>query len=207
MIYHVFNKSIADFLIFNTDADFTRFITAVKFYASDQKKSISSELFDAKKCGEVFVCNGGGNKLINIVCYVIMPTHFHLIVNDFNDDYISKYMNDIQNSYTRYFNLKHKRKGPLWQSSYKKIPIKRDEYLIHLTRYIHLNPVTAFLVSKPEDWKYSSYQEYTNGEEINCVYKNCFPENYNFKKFYKEFVYDRIDYQRQLSFIKNSIIE
>ncbi|NLH38957.1 MAG: hypothetical protein GX445_02715 [Elusimicrobia bacterium] len=207
MVYHIFNKSIADFVIFNTDSDFNRFISTMKFYLYDQKKSISSEIFYADKHGEVFVPNSGDDKLINIICYTIMPTHFHLIVDDFDDDYVSKYMNNIQNSYTRYFNLKHKRKGPLWQSRFHRIAVQKDEYLIHLTRYIHLNPVTAFLVSKPEDWKYSSYQEYIAGEEINCVYKKYFPENYNFNKFYKEFVDDRIDYQRQLALIKNSIIE
>ncbi|MEF3279920.1 MAG: transposase [Elusimicrobiota bacterium] len=136
-----------------------------------------------------------------------MPTHFHLILNDFNDNYLSKYMNNIQNSYTRFFNLKHKRKGPLWQSSYKKINVEKDIYLIHLTRYINLNPVTAFLVDRPEDWKYSSYREYLEGKEINCGYLKYFPENYNFKKFYKQFVEERKDYQRKLQIIKKYIIE
>ena len=69
-------------------------------------------------------------------------------------------MRRLLNSYTRYFNEKIKRKGPLWEGRFKKVLVNSDEQLLHLTRYVHLNPVSAGIVEKPEDWPCSSYREY-----------------------------------------------
>jgi putative transposase len=89
-----------------------------------------------------------------------MPTHFHAILKQLSSDGISIMMRKILDSYSRYFNIKNKRKGPLWESRFNRIVLKSDDELLHLTRYIHLNPVTAYLVEKPEDWPFSSYNEY-----------------------------------------------
>lgn len=77
-------------------------------------------------------------KLVEIVAYCFMPTHVHLILKQLKENGISIVMNHVLNSYTRYFNTKHKRKGPLWEARFKSVLVESDEYLIHLTRYIHL---------------------------------------------------------------------
>jgi len=116
-------------------------------------------------------------------------------------------MNDILNSYTRYFNVKTRRKGPLWESRFKSVLVDTDEQLIHLTRYIHLNPVTAYLINKPQEWKFSSYGEYlgkVGKEDIVCRYEDLLsiqPDSY------KEFVDDRISYQRSLATIKYLMLD
>jgi putative transposase len=74
-----------------------------------------------------------------------------------------------------------------------------------LTRYVHLNPVSAGIVEKPEDWVYSSYREYIGMEKEKVCNKEKF---FDFsKKEYKKFVEDRIDYQRNLEIIKHIILE
>ncbi len=78
-----------------------------------------------------------------------MPTHIHLILKQLKEDGISAYMSKILNSYTCYFNRRTKRKGPLWESRFKRVEVTSDEQLLHLTRYIHLNPVTAHIVEEP----------------------------------------------------------
>ena len=79
-------------------------------------------------------------------------------------------MGDILNSYSRYFNTKQKRKGPLWEGRFENVLIKTDEQLLHLTRYIHLNPVTAYLVDQAKDWQASSYNEYLENSDFNeCI--------------------------------------
>jgi len=78
---------------------------------------------------------------------------------------------------------------------------------MHLTRYIHLNPVTAFLVDKPQDWPFSSYQEFSGqiGEKDKlCAHS---PFMHIEPGDYKEFVYSRIDYQRELAGIKRLFLE
>lgn len=146
-------------------------------------------------------------KLVEIIAYCLMPTHFHLILKQLIDDGISTFMNNMENSYSRYFNLKHKRKGPLWEGRFKSVLIKTDAQLLHLTRYIHLNPTTSHLVNGPEKWLMSSYNEYL--AKIDENKKIC---NYNGvldiePTAYKRFVEDRISYQRELAQIKEQILE
>ena len=144
-------------------------------------------------------------RLVQIICYCIMPTHIHLVLKQMKDKGISVFMNNVFNSYSRYFNIKHNRKGPLWESSFKKVLVESDSQLLHLTRYIHLNPATAYIVNNPEDWKWSSYREYIFGNrEGICEYDNILdikPEEY------KKFTEDRIFYQRELAKIKALLLD
>ncbi len=134
-----------------------------------------------------------------------MPTHLHLILKQLKENGISIFMGNLLNSYSRYFNIRYKRKGPLWEGRFKSILIENGEYLLHLTRYIHLNPTTANLVRKPEDWELSSYKEYIlNKKDALCDYSDLLDIS---KKSYREFVEDRISYQKELHKIKRLILE
>lgn len=203
MIWHVFNRSIADFRIFNIPADYKRFILAMDFYRykDENKTSLSNVIYFNKD-----LPFDKSKRFIKIISYCIMPNHYHIIVDDNDSGMLSKYMSNLENSYTRYFNLAHKRKGPLWESRYKKVPVTKNEHFIHLTRYIHLNPVTAYICSKPEDYKYSSYKEFLSGQENLCDFKYLMPEGFK-PEVYKDFVNDRISYQRELSKIKHLIFD
>lgn len=72
-------------------------------------------------------------------------------------------MHHINSSYTTYINIKRKRSGHLFQGRYKAIVVDKDDYLLGLSRYIHLNPVRANLVHKPEEYPYSSYRLFISG--------------------------------------------
>jgi putative transposase len=112
----------------------------------------------------------------------------------------------VLNGYSRYFNTKHKRIGPLWSGRFKSVLITNDEQLLHLTRYIHLNPTSAGLVKKPGDWPHSSYKEYVDYKvkQRICKYKEVIEMS---RKEYKKFTEDRKDYQREISVIKNLTID
>lgn len=110
----------------------------------------------------------------------------------------------MKNSYSHYFNNRHKRKGPLWESKFKNIRVETVEQLLHLTRYIHLNATSAGLVDNPEDWRWSSYNEYLVGEENICRFKDIINID---TKDYREFVEDRKDYQKEISRIKALLLE
>ena len=70
-------------------------------------------------------------------------------------------MHHINGAYTNYFNMKRKRAGHLFQGRYKALLVNIDEYAQELSRYIHLNPVRAGMVEKPEEYKWLSYKDYT----------------------------------------------
>ncbi|BDV43603.1 transposase [Geotalea uraniireducens] len=92
--------------------------------------------------------------------YCLMSNHYHLLLET-PEGNLSEIMRHINGAYTTYFNIKRKRSGHLFQGRYKAILIEADEYLVELSRYIHLNPVKAGMVEKPEQHKWSSYQGFT----------------------------------------------
>ncbi|MDA3902779.1 MAG: transposase, partial [Desulfuromusa sp.] len=92
--------------------------------------------------------------------FCLMSNHYHLLLET-PEGNLSQIMRHINGAYTTYFNMKRKRSGHLFQGRFKAILIEADEYLTELSRYIHLNPVRAGIVEKPEQYKWSSYMCYT----------------------------------------------
>ena len=101
-------------------------------------------------------------------CYVLMTNHYHLLVETPKGN-LSRLMHYLNGSYTNYLNRKRRRSGHLFQGRYKGIVVERDSYLLELSRYLHLNPVRARLVAKPEDYPYSSYRAYVSRGEDDLI--------------------------------------
>jgi len=205
--YHIFTRSIAGFEVFRSDNSFERFIRAMNFYNQLEPNQRLSDYLqlspEAKKTNDSLL---ESDPLVQIIAYCVMPTHIHLALKQIKDRGISIYMSNTLNSFTRYFNIAHKRRGPLWESKFKNVLVDTDDQLLHLTRYIHLNPCSAGLVSKPEDWIHSSYAEYVSGKtgsEI-CNWEGLLDILLN---DYRKFVNSRVQYQRALSKIKHLLID
>lgn len=201
-LYHIYTKSIAEYKIFKSKRDFLRMEELIRFYKYEQDVRFSSyEIL--KKEGRIINFD---IKIVEIIAYCLMPTHIHLILLQTQDNGISKFMEKILKSYALYFNNKYKRKGPLWSGKFSNVLIRTDEQLLHLTRYIHLNPVSAYLVEKPEDWEFSSYREYIGIKRENFLSK--WDDFLEIKvEEYKKFVEERKDYQRELAKIKALLLE
>lgn len=91
--------------------------------------------------------------------YVFMPNHYHFLIGTPRGN-LKQIMQNINTSYTVFVNRKYHRVGHLFQGRYKAFIVDKDRYLIELGRYIHLNPVRAELVRKPEEFRWSSYRDY-----------------------------------------------
>lgn len=212
-IYHIFTKSIAGFKIFNSDSEFLRMLDVIRYYQRQREKppisfsEINGTEKNSARSWKNIISISEVEKLVEIVAYCLMPTHLHLILKQTKEYGISNFMNNILNSYTRYFNIKHNRKGPLWEGRFKSVLVESDEQLLHLTRYIHLNPVTAYLVNNPLDWRNSSYREYLltdiSKNKI-CRYEDIVDIN---PTKYRKFVENLISYQRELVKIKKIILD
>jgi putative transposase len=209
-VYHIFNKSIARFKIFSNDSEFSRMTALIRYYQREKPAVKFSKFLKLARVrnnqnSEPPVLSDG--KLVEIIAFCVMPTHIHLVLKQLKENGISIFMSNVLNSYTRYFNTKHKRKGPLWEGRFKNVLIKSSEQLLHLTRYIHLNPLTAHLVEKPEEWSASSYGEYSlrvDGNVKICKYDDLLQIE---PLAYREFLLDRALYQRDLAKIKDLLLE
>jgi putative transposase len=100
--------------------------------------------------------------------YVLMGNHYHLLVET-PEANLGKVMHYLNGAYTIYINIKRKRSGHLFQGRYKAIVVDQDSYLLELSRYIHLNPVRAGIVQKPEDYPHSSCRTYLSSDNNNLV--------------------------------------
>lgn len=102
--------------------------------------------------------------------YILMTNHYHLLLETPNAN-LSKIMHYLNSSYTAYINKKRDRSGHLFQGRYKAILVQKDDYLLELSRYIHLNPVKAGIVEKPRNYPHSSYKFYTESKDDGIVYR------------------------------------
>lgn len=152
-----------------------------------------------------------------LYAYVIMPNHVHLQLCD-KEGNISNIMNSLQTRYVSYFNKKYERVGHLFQDRYFNKIIEDDEYFCNTIRYIHKNPEKAFL-SKKENYKWSSYNEYLNNDDslVNIgMFLNLLDSNrkISLKKF-KEYheineedkIADYIKYELQNKLTDEQLIE
>lgn len=207
-IYHVMNKSIAGFRIFPKDDDYLHMKNLLRYFThTGQRQKYSQFLRDVnihkenieEEIGRVLA---GKNRSVQIICYGLMPTHFHLVLKQLHEHGIEKFMSDVSNAYARYFNTKTERKGPLWVGRFQSVNVNNDDYFLHLTRYIHLNPVSAGLVKNASDWQYSSFFEYINQDSVKfpvCDFSGLMPF---LGKQYEKFTNDQADYQKNLARIK-----
>jgi len=128
-----------------------------------------------------------------IHAYCLMSNHYHLLLETPRGN-LSQIMRHINGAYTTYFNVKRKRVGHLFQGRYKAILIEADEYAKELSRYIHLNPVRAGMVERPEAFTWSSYNRYIGKEKSPEWLKTDFMLGYfdkkesSARKKYRQFV-------------------
>lgn len=205
--YHVFTRSIAGFEVFRSEQCFKRFVQTMIHYNHPRPQQRLSDYLQLSPGVQQKTDNlREEDPLVQIIAFCLMPTHIHLALRQVKDGGISIYMRNVLDSFTRYFNTLQKRRGPLWESKFKNVLVESDEQLLHLTRYIHLNPSSAGLVAAPEDWQYSSYHEYTGKGHVTglCNWENVLEID---SLSYRKFVTSRVSYQRALSRIKHLLID
>lgn len=127
---------------------------------------------------------------IEIIAYCLMPNHFHLLIYLPKEIDFSNVMRSFSNSYVRSFNNRYRRSGHLYEDDYQPKCVDSDEYLTHLCRYIHLNPVKGALVSAPEEWRFSDYSEWISSTDRSLFKVRVRDEYFGSPELYKTFVMD-----------------
>lgn len=101
---------------------------------------------------------------MHLLCYCLLSNHVHLLLETLLGN-LSKLMQPLQTSYTLYFNRRHRHMGHVFAQRYKALVVDRDNHLLQVSRYIHLNPVGAKLAQRPQDYRWSSYRAYLKGKK------------------------------------------
>lgn len=130
---------------------------------------------------------------LKIHCYTLMDNHFHLLLET-PEGNLSKAMHYLNTSYSNWFKSKHQIIGSIFQGRYKSILVEKEAYLIKLSVYIHLNPVRAGIVIKPEEYRWSSFRNYLkNDKSIHWIFLNDILKMFLYRReAYKAFVYSHM---------------
>lgn len=159
-IYHVYNRGVEKRDIFLDEQDYAVFLHLLKYYLSPIDEKSHHPLLEFQNFSIVRPRPLANiEKEVDLLSYCLMSNHFHLLLRQISKDGVTKLLRRISTTYSMYFNKRYKRVGYLFQGRYKAAFIDSDNYLLHVSRYIHLNPfeLTRFdLVSYP----YSSYPHF-----------------------------------------------
>ena len=135
--------------------------------------------------------------ILDIVAYCLMPTHYHLLVM-LNEADLSHRMQLFSISYTKAMNKRYDRVGALFQGTFRAKHVDGNNYLVHLSRYIHLNPVIAGLVERAEGWEFSSYPEYIGIRNGTLPAPEIVLSQFPSPEAYREFVESYIPSEREI---------
>lgn len=174
---HIYNRGVDRRTIFQSDEEYSRFMLTVRVVALSDTSAVSTLLrmrekqlissLKQKNLEQQF-----GPTTVKIIAFCQMPNHYHIVIRADSMDAIALYASRLANSFTRFFNLRHQRKGRLFESSYKLVPIETDEQLIHVVRYVHINPANSSKLnlspSQLREYLWSSLPAYLKNESKMC---------------------------------------
>jgi len=173
-IYHVYNRSVEKREIFVDDQDRFRFIHDL-FEFNDEAPAVNlyykRPLLQSYEAKPRKIEQQKRKLLVEILAFVVMPNHFHLLLRQIKENGISNFMHKLGTGYTMYFNQKYERAGSLFQGTYKAVLVNQEAHFIHLPYYIHLNPLDL----KFPEWRDREIKNYKQAMK--------FLENYRWSSF------------------------
>ncbi len=149
--YHVFNSATSNKDLFREDGDYETFLYYLYLYTADPSKVLNKypklpkRLISSNLFGQIY-----------IVSYVLLPSRFHIVLKQRQSDAISKFMKQLVNAYSTYYNKKYKQKGSIFNGRYKSIRLESEYLVAQISRFVHLKPSISGKVKDPKDYKWSS---------------------------------------------------
>jgi len=160
--YHIYGKGLNDAQIYSDHDDYALFLYLLKKYLTPdymEERSVNGRRMKLPVNSVAYE--------VNLFCYCLMPTHFHLLVENLENAGISNLMKRVVTLYSSFFNSKYGRQGTLLQGGYRAVLLSNENQFVYVSRYIHLNPIKANLSKKAINYRYSSY--------VNYLEKKCLP--------------------------------
>ena len=182
--YHIFNRGVDKRIIFTSSKDLDRFIEGMsEFNTSEKIGNIDRNHSESKS-----------KKLVEFIAYCLNPNHYHFILRQVCDKGMERFMHKIGMGYAKYFNIRNRRSGSLFQGKFKAVHIETNEQLLHTSVYVNLNNKVH---RYPQSALYkSSWDEYTGKAGNKLCTKNLILEQFKnileYKKFAEESLKDII---------------
>lgn len=185
--YHIYNRGVNKRTIFKDTQDYAVFLNLLKRYLSKEPQK--------DKNGREYDSLFGDMELL---AFCLMPTHYHLLIYQYQPKAMTALIRRIGTTYSTYFNKKYSRVGPLFQERFKASRIINDNYLLHISRYIHLNP------EEYKNWEFSSLPYYLGNKKADWMVPGKIIELFEGDD-YSEFLADYEDSKRILDEIKEEL--
>lgn len=185
--YHVYARGHSRQEVYKDDVDYRVFLNLFKRYLSEEEMS--------DQYGKPY---RHLRNRIELLCYCLMPTHFHLLIYQVEQGSMEQLMRGVMTAYSRYSNTKYGTSGALFESRYKASRISNDQYLLHISRYIHLNP------PKWEEYPYSSLQ-FMSSHHPDWVQPARIEDLFSSREKYLGFLSDYESYKSSLDTIKSEL--
>ncbi len=208
--YHIFNRGVARNPIFTSKSDYRQAMLSLQYY---KYRDLPMKLARLKELtilerNNILSSIQSRKKYVEIISFVLMPNHFHFLLKQTSENGISRFISQFTNSYTRYFNTKHDRVGALLQGVFKAVHVETDEQLLHLSRYIHINPVVSFIIKESELFSYpwSSLPLFLK-RDSSIGDSRSILDRFSSIESYKQFLLDNISYGKELDKIKHLTFE
>lgn len=198
--YHIANYGVDKRTIFTDEEDFRTFLYYLKVYLLP--KDVIQNMPNLPKR----MLSKSRYQEVELIAYTLMPNHFHLLLVEKEMGGISKFMKQLSNAYTKYFNERQKRSGSLFEGPFKAVEVKEED-LTQVVRYIHLNSFLAGLVDDPEKYRWSDFPTYTNSKEVNISNAKVVLEKFNTSADYKHFVHNYMDYAEKVKTLDHILID
>jgi len=200
--YHLYNRGLEKQDIFQINRDRSHFIDSMFYYQIQDPKP----KFSTYRRSRIFPVDPT-KKIVDIVCFCLMPNHFHFLIKQLTDGGITEFMRRFIHSYTKYRNVKYNHQGPLFNGAFRAVLMESDEQLIHVSRYIHLNPLVSMMVKDLKLYPWSSYHEYIGLSNDPRIAKDEILKFFKIPQDYEKFVLDQADYGATLEMIKHQLID
>lgn len=176
--YHIYNHGLDERDVFPDSEYFKRGLVSLVAFNDEEDSVANLSRFVENPTSLVQEYTPDTReKIVDIIAFTYLPTHYHFFIRERASEGVSRFMHRFSKGYSRFYNLKHDRSGPLWQGSFKAKRIDSESYFNHIISYIHLNILDLSMPhwreGELENWHkaslelssyaWSSYQYYRTG--------------------------------------------
>lgn len=186
--YHIYNRGLNKRVTFEDEYDYATFLNLLKRYLNMQPVK--------DKKGREYKSLYGQ---LELLAFCLQSNHFHLLIYQEDSKSMTDLLHRVTTAYTGYFNKRHARSGPLFHETFKASRIGRDDYLQHISRYIHLNP------KEYRKWEFSSLPYYLGHKKADWIRPERIRELFSSSEEYLLFLCDYISHKKALSEIKEGL--